>query len=186
MHFTHLPAATVTLAFLLPTHLLAVTLPDHFTCNVDQAPLSTDWAHALYTFTLDATGEAVAKANGANTVHVTQWCKSQKLNPWGPLLNPDQTYNHGYAKLNGFGPNHQYTVKLDRCKKGADRQPVAYSVKLCSGNDEGTWCGNTVLKCGPSDWRGVCAVQETKAVNATDMVPWSCYRSCVDNWGGAC
>ncbi|KAK1982921.1 hypothetical protein LZ30DRAFT_575036, partial [Colletotrichum cereale] len=124
-------------------------------------PRSTDPYHSFYTFQLHPSVHALAESVGADMVHVIQTCDHD-----GGLTDP-WTHNEGFTMLDKSGPKGPYTVQVDRCDKGANRQPVGYEIRICPSSADGT-------KCRDRKKKPVCPVAPTRAVDVTDRVPWVC------------
>ncbi|CCF43382.1 hypothetical protein CH063_03060 [Colletotrichum higginsianum] len=133
-------------------------------CRAGAIP--ADGEHSSYSFLLDHWTEKYMRDNGYTHVAAHQNCRSNTLG--------QDTNNWGFTPLNGSGPNAQYNVTVDRCKKDFDRHASRYEVALCRGPDEGT----CEVKCG---LRRVCPIDangqqvDSKAINIVDDALWVCH-----------
>ncbi|KAK1996789.1 zincin [Colletotrichum falcatum] len=142
---------------------------DYYTRKVPECrpvALSADENKSSYKFIIDKYTEQYMRDNGYTHVAAHQNCRANALN--------QATDNWGFTPLNGWGPEAQYQVTVDRCKKRFDRHASRYEVALCKGDNEGS-CD---IKCG---LRRICPFDangnqvDSKAVDVVDDTLWVCH-----------
>lgn len=137
------------------------------TCLASTPSLEPDFS--FYTFTIDSAFTAAAAAAGLTKLGIRQYCESDYGDEGQGFGLGEDTTNWAYVDMDlAASPVSNYTVKVDRCEKGAGRYAWSYNLYLCDVNN---LCRGDE-RCGLD--RQVCNVEEAKGVNVTDTNAWMC------------
>ncbi|KAJ0161482.1 Astacin-like metalloprotease toxin 1 [Colletotrichum tanaceti] len=100
------------------------------------AKVAADPDYSTYNFTIDTFTEDYMRKHGYTFVAAHQRCHAKDAT--------QKTDNWGFAPLYSSGPDAQYNITVDRCKKRYGRHASRYEVALCRGPHERT----CEIKCG--------------------------------------